>query len=488
MLHALGSLDQLLLDASRASQTQKAAPVDLPAPPGGQQDSAVTRSPPSSAARAVASSALPTATQVFHAGTGGPPPAGCAPTPATSRPRRRATKQSPDRGPRSPIRTARRGSPSSPADLPACRPSTGRLLGIDLAGSLGHRSIKWSFQLERRRTGAQGGRLAPWREAATAIAAGSLVLWTWWASAGRWCPRAAARTEALHRPAFRPSPLSPDAGPTLARARGGRSGEPPHARTAGRLPRVRAHRPRPRARAGDPPWAAGAVAAPFPEGDAGIGTDAAVIALKTLFDPVLAAGLEAHYEPAGSAATATTRVADEGNELARGSGDAPDAVIATDPATLGAVLWHGRQADGGRAGGRSSISGNRAWPSACSPVSAARTGSGRAARSAAPRHTRWAPHALTHAPTPASGRRGSIGMDADAGLAAHGLCGELQRGRAAGGTEVERSLRRDRGRRPRSRSRARPWCAFSVVAIWRWTEGRSADAGSSGPARAPSPR
>jgi DNA-binding HxlR family transcriptional regulator len=100
--------------------------------------------------------------------------------------------------------------------------------------------------------------------------------------------------------------------------------------------------------------------APFPEEDAGIGVDAAVIALKTLFDPALAAGLEARYELRLRGDSYRLRVADAGIELGRGSGDAPDAVIATDPATLGAVLWHGRRLTEAERAGDLSISGNRA--------------------------------------------------------------------------------------------------------------------------------
>ena len=79
--------------------------------------------------------------------------------------------------------------------------------------------------------------------------------------------------------------LSPDVLANACAAREAGVGRPPHARTAGRLPRVRAHRPRPRTQAVILALGRWGSVAPFPEEDAGVGTDAAVIALKTLFDP-----------------------------------------------------------------------------------------------------------------------------------------------------------------------------------------------------------
>src|SRR4051794_22129046 len=84
-------------------------------------------------------------------------------------------------------------------------------------------------------------------------------------------------------------------------------------------------------------------AAPVPEGDPRLGVDAAAIALKTVFDPGAAEGLSAEYELRLDGQPFRIRVADGGLELARGSAERPDATIATDPATLSAVLWHGRK-------------------------------------------------------------------------------------------------------------------------------------------------
>src|SRR4051812_14751436 len=92
-------------------------------------------------------------------------------------------------------------------------------------------------------------------------------------------------------------------------------------------------------------------AAPFPPGEPRIGVDATAIALKTVFDPTAAEGLSASYELRLDEQPFRIHVADGRLDLARGSADRPDATIATDPATLSAVLWHGRKlADAKRAG------------------------------------------------------------------------------------------------------------------------------------------
>ncbi len=92
-------------------------------------------------------------------------------------------------------------------------------------------------------------------------------------------------------------------------------------------------------------------AAPFPEGEPRIGVDATAIALKTVFDPAAAEGPSATYEIRLDEQPFSVRVAGGRLELARGSAHRPDATIATDPATLSAVLWHGRKlADARRAG------------------------------------------------------------------------------------------------------------------------------------------
>jgi DNA-binding HxlR family transcriptional regulator len=86
--------------------------------------------------------------------------------------------------------------------------------------------------------------------------------------------------------------------------------------------------------------------APFPPGDdAQISTDALVIALKTLFDPRSAKGIDASYELRLNGDVFTARVHDGEFDVARGAAEAPDATITAAPRTLAAVLWHGRPID-----------------------------------------------------------------------------------------------------------------------------------------------
>jgi DNA-binding HxlR family transcriptional regulator len=82
-------------------------------------------------------------------------------------------------------------------------------------------------------------------------------------------------------------------------------------------------------------------AAPFPDADAELGIDSAVIALKTVFDPSAADGLEETYELRLNDQPFRISVGDGRLDAKRGSADQPVAVIETDPATLARVLWHG---------------------------------------------------------------------------------------------------------------------------------------------------
>ena len=82
--------------------------------------------------------------------------------------------------------------------------------------------------------------------------------------------------------------------------------------------------------------------APFPGGDAGLGVDAFVIALKTLF------------QPAGFAGVVDLRLAEDrfvlevrgGRfEARRGVAEDPDLTILAEPGPLAAALWHGGPLD-----------------------------------------------------------------------------------------------------------------------------------------------
>jgi DNA-binding HxlR family transcriptional regulator len=85
--------------------------------------------------------------------------------------------------------------------------------------------------------------------------------------------------------------------------------------------------------------------APFPSaGDATLGPDALVLALKTLFDPAGARGLEATYELRLDEQPFTVRVAGGRLEAERGAPEDADATIRASPSALAQVLWHGATA------------------------------------------------------------------------------------------------------------------------------------------------
>jgi DNA-binding HxlR family transcriptional regulator len=81
--------------------------------------------------------------------------------------------------------------------------------------------------------------------------------------------------------------------------------------------------------------------APFPGGEAELGPDAFVIALKTLFDPAAAGGLDATFSLVLGAAVFRLSVRDRVLAAARGDAEHADVTIEADPGALAAVLWHG---------------------------------------------------------------------------------------------------------------------------------------------------
>jgi DNA-binding HxlR family transcriptional regulator len=103
-------------------------------------------------------------------------------------------------------------------------------------------------------------------------------------------------------------------------------------------------------------WGSGA---PFPPGDARIGVDSTIIALRTLFDPGAADGLDATFELRLGDQPFHARVEGGRLELARGAAEEPDAAIRTDPGTLSAVLWHGRGLTEAQRSGDVEIEGSR---------------------------------------------------------------------------------------------------------------------------------
>jgi DNA-binding HxlR family transcriptional regulator len=99
--------------------------------------------------------------------------------------------------------------------------------------------------------------------------------------------------------------------------------------------------------------------APFPPGEAGMGVDSTMIALKTLFDPSPAGDLRASYELRFGDDRFRVDVAEGRLEIARGGADQPDATIDTDPGTLSAVLWHGRPLSEALRSGDVKVGGSR---------------------------------------------------------------------------------------------------------------------------------
>jgi DNA-binding HxlR family transcriptional regulator len=99
--------------------------------------------------------------------------------------------------------------------------------------------------------------------------------------------------------------------------------------------------------------------APFPPGEAQIGVDAVVIALKSLFAAGAADGLSASYELRLGEQSFRIDVADGRIEAVRGSAEAPEATIETDPGTLAGILWHGRKLEEARRAGDIAIAGDR---------------------------------------------------------------------------------------------------------------------------------
>lgn len=82
--------------------------------------------------------------------------------------------------------------------------------------------------------------------------------------------------------------------------------------------------------------------APLPEAVPQLGVDAAMLALPTLFSAERAGDLDAVFEVRLDAEPFTAAVKARTLHVARGAAPVPDAVIATTPAVLAAVLWHDR--------------------------------------------------------------------------------------------------------------------------------------------------
>lgn len=82
--------------------------------------------------------------------------------------------------------------------------------------------------------------------------------------------------------------------------------------------------------------------APFPSGDAALGVDSLVLALKTLYDP---GGTDGSAGSSFELRLGEDRFEARPNgtrlDVSRGAATDPDATITTDPGTLQRILWHG---------------------------------------------------------------------------------------------------------------------------------------------------
>jgi DNA-binding HxlR family transcriptional regulator len=83
--------------------------------------------------------------------------------------------------------------------------------------------------------------------------------------------------------------------------------------------------------------------APVPSDDAPLGADAAMLALKTMFDPTQ--DVRATYDVRLGENRYDVRVDGDSLAVTRGEASDADAMIQTDPATLAMVLWHGHPVD-----------------------------------------------------------------------------------------------------------------------------------------------
>jgi DNA-binding HxlR family transcriptional regulator len=96
-----------------------------------------------------------------------------------------------------------------------------------------------------------------------------------------------------------------------------------------------------------------------PPGDAPVGVDSMILALRSRFDPAAAHGLNAGYELRLGEDRFRIEVADDEIELARGSAEHADAVIDTDPGTLAAVVWGGQRLADAQRSAKMTIEGDK---------------------------------------------------------------------------------------------------------------------------------
>jgi len=100
-------------------------------------------------------------------------------------------------------------------------------------------------------------------------------------------------------------------------------------------------------------------AAPVPSGDAPLGPDSTMIALKTMFDPAAAGSLDATYTVTLDQHPFAVAVAGGRLEIAHGAAADPDAELDTDPRTLVEILWRGASVTDAERSGSLTLDGSR---------------------------------------------------------------------------------------------------------------------------------
>jgi DNA-binding HxlR family transcriptional regulator/putative sterol carrier protein len=91
-----------------------------------------------------------------------------------------------------------------------------------------------------------------------------------------------------------------------------------------------------------------------------VSADSIILALRARFDPGATHALHASYELRLGEDSFQIEVADDQIEVARGAARQADATIDTDPDTLNAVLWKGRQLTDAQRSGKMTIEGDKA--------------------------------------------------------------------------------------------------------------------------------
>jgi DNA-binding HxlR family transcriptional regulator len=99
--------------------------------------------------------------------------------------------------------------------------------------------------------------------------------------------------------------------------------------------------------------------APFPPRAAGLGVDALILALRTLFEPGAAGGADGSFELRIGDRTFGAELAERRLRISTGSAERPDAAVEAAPGVLTEVLWHGRPIADAERAGELTISGSR---------------------------------------------------------------------------------------------------------------------------------